>query len=126
MSETNILRSILLEVGSRADVRLFRNNVGVATFPDGSRVAYGLAPGSSDIIGFKQVTVTPEMVGQKVAIFVAIEVKREKGRISANQLTFIEAVRKFGGIAGIAKSASEALNLINKQLTTTDIYKDEQ
>ena len=116
MSESNIMRRILLALGGRKDVRLFRNNVGVAVFPDGSRVAYGLAPGSSDIIGWKCVEVTRDMVGQHVAVFTAIEVKGPKGRVSDQQKQFIEAVRKFGGIAGVANSPEEALELLNKHI----------
>lgn len=103
----------MLALGKRPDVRLFRNNVGVATFPDGSRVAYGLAPGSSDIIGWQRITITPDMVGKDVAVFIAIEAKGPKGRVSEKQLNFIETVNKFGGKAGIAHSADEAENIIN-------------
>lgn len=114
MSEANVLHRIMLALGKRTDVRLFRNNVGVAVFPDKSRVAYGLAPGSSDIIGWQCVEVTQDMVGKKVAIFVAIEAKAPKGRVAENQINFIEAVRKFGGRAGIAHSPEEALEIISK------------
>lgn len=105
----------MLALGKRPDVRLFRNNVGVAVFPDGSRVAYGLAPGSSDIIGWQCVEVTQDMVGQRIALFVAIEAKGPKGRISDSQANFIQAVNSFGGKAGIAHSPEEALEIINKK-----------
>ncbi len=102
----------MLALGARPDVRLFRNTVGVAVFPDGSRVAYGLSPGSSDIIGWQSVEVTQDMVGQKLAVFVAIEAKAEKGRVSPHQQQFIETVKQFGGIAGVARSPKEAMELI--------------
>lgn len=119
-SEGNIMRRIMLALGKRPDVRLFRNNVGVAVFPDGSRVAYGLAPGSSDIIGWKSVEVSRDMVGQRLAVFVAVEVKGERGRLTEHQLRFIDTVRQFGGIAGVATSPEEALKLLNNTPTTTD------
>jgi hypothetical protein len=49
-------------------MRLWRNNIGLA-FYQGKYVQYGLAPGSGDLIGFRSVTITPEMVGQRVAVF---------------------------------------------------------
>jgi len=116
-SEANILHRIMLALGKRPDVRLFRNNVGVATFPDGSRVAYGLAPGSSDIIGWQRITITPDMVGQSVAVFIAIEAKGPKGRVSDKQVNFIETVNKFGGKAGVAHTPEEAEQIINKKPT---------
>lgn len=61
----------------------------------------GLCKGGSDIIG-----ITP------TGKFLAIEVKTEKGRPTKEQLRFIEAVRNAGGIAGIARSPEEALDLI--------------
>lgn len=67
--------------------------------------------GGSDLIGFRVVTVTPEMVGQRVAIFTAIETKSSAGHKDADQRTFIDGVRKQGGIAGFARSVEEAIAL---------------
>jgi len=61
----------------------------------------GLAVGSSDIVG-----IAPD------GRFLAIEVKTPTGRPTKEQLRFIEAVRNAGGIAGIARSVDEALQLI--------------
>lgn len=97
---------------AKQGVTIFRNNIGVAVFPDGSRVAYGLTPGSSDLIGWKSITVTPEMVGKRLAVFVAVEVKTAKGRLTKEQRNFIDRLRMCGGIAGVAKSPEEALNVI--------------
>jgi hypothetical protein len=72
------------------------------------RCSFGLQVGSSDVIGWQSVVVTPDMVGQVVAIFCAVEVKDKKGRASDEQPLFINAVRKAGGRAGIARSVEEA------------------
>lgn len=114
MSETTILRAVHLAVGSRPDVRLFRNNVGVATHADGSRVVYGLCPGSSDLIGWRIVTVTPEMVGKPLAQFVALEVKTPTGRVTPEQRTFITAVTKSGGLGVVVRSAEDAIKEITR------------
>ena len=63
----------------------------------------GLCVGSSDIIG-----IAP---GGR---FLAIEVKTETGRPTQGQRRFIEAVRRAGGIAGIARSVEDALELIRR------------
>ncbi|MGB4499394.1 MAG: VRR-NUC domain-containing protein [Methylococcaceae bacterium] len=68
--------------------------------------------GSSDLIGFQSVTITPEMVGQKVAIFTAIEVKTETGKVSPAQTKFVEMVRKFGGIGAVVRSVDDAMAVL--------------
>lgn len=92
----------------RGQNRLFRNNVGVAVYPDGARVEYGLVAGSSDLIGWSSVVVTPEMVGQRVAIFTAIEVKKPGSYATPAQKNFIRIAREAGGYAGIARSVQDA------------------
>jgi hypothetical protein len=104
MSEATLLRRILREFGSRPDMRLFRNNVGVAIYPDGSRVAYGLCPGSADLIGWRIV----EVEGQRIARFVAIEVKRPGVPVRrTNQRRFLKAVAEAGGLAIVARSIDD-------------------
>ena len=72
----------------------------------------GLCVGSSDLIGWSIVKVTPEMVGQNIAVFTAIEIKAEKGRASKEQLNFLQVVQQSGGVAGIAKTEQDALNIV--------------
>jgi len=87
--------------------RLFRNNVGVANYttPDGRKqaVKYGLCPGSSDLIGWYPYEIKPEDVGCRVAVFVAVEVKTKRGRVSESQENFLGTVAADGGIAIIAR-----------------------
>lgn len=110
-SETKILQEIRLGL-CKGDTRLFRNNVGVAEMPGGRMVRFGLHPGSSDLIGWHTVTITPAMVGGKVAIFAAIETKAPRGRRERHQQNFIEQVREAGGLAGFARSVDEAVKII--------------
>ena len=70
------------------------------------------SPGGSDLIGYRRVTVTPEMCGQEIAVFAAVEVKTGRGRATAEQKAFIEHIRNAGGIAGIARSVDEAKNIL--------------
>ena len=61
---------------SMLGLRMFRNTVGACATAAGGWIQYGLSIGSSDLIGWRSVEVTPEMVGKRVAIFAAVEVKR--------------------------------------------------
>lgn len=105
MNESSVLRSVRLRLGSRPDVRLFRNNVG---FDHEKKVNYGLFKGSADLIGWQTVTVTPDMVGKKLAVFLSVETKSKKGVVSSEQENWTRIVRAKGGIAVVAKSGEEA------------------
>jgi hypothetical protein len=107
MSEQELQQRIRLELG-RGPVRLWRNNVGALRDQRGQLVSYGLCRGSSDLIGLRRLTIGPEHLGQSLAVFVAIEVKSERGRLAAEQQQFLEVVRELGGLAGVARSLPEA------------------
>lgn len=91
--------------------RLWRNNTGALKDAQGQLVRYGLCPGSSDLIGFRTITITPDMVGQRVAVFTAVEVK-DRGRPTEQQAAFIRLVQQAGGMAGIARSVPDALAIL--------------
>jgi hypothetical protein len=112
-AETDIQQRIRLAVGTRADLRLFRNNTG--TLPDprtGRPVQFGLARGSADLIGWRTITITPEMVGQRVAVFTSIEVKTITGHLTPAQQAWMGTVRTAGGIAGVARSVRDAEEIL--------------
>ncbi len=113
-AETTLQQQIRLAVGSRCDLRLFRNQVG--SLPDprtGRLVTFGLARGSADLIGWRTVTVTPDMVGQRLAVFTSIEVKTSTGRLRPEQQAWLGVVRSAGGVAGVARSVSDAEALLS-------------
>ena len=112
-AETNLQQHIRLALGQRPDLRLFRNNTG--TLPDprtGRPVQFGLARGSADLIGLRTVTITPDMVGQQVAVFTSIEVKTATGRVTPDQHNWLNMVQQAGGIAGVARSVSDAIRIL--------------
>jgi len=114
-SETKIQQEIRLGLGTRDDVRLFRNQVGQLPDPrTGRPVQFGLAKGSADLVGWKTVTVTPDMCGKEIAVFTSIEVKTPGGRPNANQKAWMTAVEKAGGIAGVARSVEDATDIIEQ------------
>ena len=98
--------------------RLFRNNTGTLRDINGRPVSFGLCKGSADLIGWRTVTVTPEMVGQQIAVFTSIEVKSTSGRVKPEQQQWLNAVAAAGGIAGIARSVGEAMDIL--QITTEE------
>ena len=115
--ETKIQQEIRLGLGTRQDVRLFRNQVGQLPDPrTGRPVQFGLAKGSADLVGWKTVTITPDMVGQEVAVFTSIEVKTAKGRATQYQQAWMNCVEKAGGIAGIARSTEDARKIVDCNL----------
>ena len=101
-----------IHTGLTGDTHLFRNNVGTARTATGSVVKFGLCKGSSDLIGWTTIEITPEMVGRTVAVFTAIEVKSATGRASKEQKNFIKSIHRCGGIAGVARSLDDAVNVV--------------
>lgn len=113
MKESNIQQEVRLAL-SVGGVVTFRNNSGAYEDDRGRWVKYGVGnPGGSDLIGWRQTIVTPDMVGKPVAIFAAVEIKTATGRVTEAQQNFIDQVNKAGGIAGVVRSAEDALALLN-------------
>lgn len=111
--ETAVSNSIQLGL-AREPVRLLRNNVGGLNDATGRFVAYGLGShggqvvrGPSDLIGWRSITITPDMVGRQIAVFAAIEVK-DGAKATPEQERFIAEVQAAGGMAGVAHSEAEA------------------
>ena len=112
-SETKIQQEIRLALGQRSDLRLFRNETGKLPDPrTGQWVQFGLAKGSSDLIGFKTIKITPEMIGQEIAQFVSLEIKTERGKLSDIQQHWLQKVKSSGGIVGVARTVKDALNIL--------------
>lgn len=114
-SESWAQSAIRLEAAQKG-VRLFRNNVGALKDERGVPVRYGLANDnaalnkrlkSSDLIGWRPLTITPDMVGKIVAQFLAREVKAPGWTYRGDpheqaQANFIHLVQADGGDAGFA------------------------
>ena len=103
--ESNIQKMIMLAL-TEAGCVVWRNNVGSYKTSDGSFIKYGVGGvGGADLIGIHKPT----------GKFLAIEVKAPKGRASAEQINFSQVVRAANGIAGIARTVQEALDLLPRE-----------
>lgn len=112
--ETVLQNRIRLAVSSECrDVVLFRNHSGALKDPrTGRLIAFGLSPGSPDLVGWKTVEITPDMVGQRLAVFCGIEIKMPGFKPRADQANWLERLDDAGGVAGVAHTVSEALNIL--------------
>lgn len=112
MTESRILSEIRL-AAARLKWKLWRNNRGAAKTETGSYVRFGLANDSAalgrelqsaDLVGWRVVTITPDMVGQRIAQFVSVEVKTPTGHIEPGQYRWADLVNREGGHAIFATS----------------------
>jgi hypothetical protein len=100
MTETQIMRDILVAVNQLPDALFWRVNVGVARTPDGRMNRYGI-PGQADLAGVVR--------GRHVEI----EVKTASGRQSRQQIRWQKAVERAGGIYVLARSVDDALAVLD-------------
>lgn len=114
MRESDLMRAIMVAM-SEHGCTVWRNNTGQAfqgrvihraggqlTLADARPVNFGLCVGSADIIGIRHAD----------GKLIAIEVKTGKGKTTREQERFIFHVQLAGGLAGIARSIDDAINII--------------
>jgi hypothetical protein len=123
-AESVLMRRIRLFAQRRWRCRLFRNNIGLAWvgravvgamgvfIRSPYQVRFGLAIGSCDLIGIASVIVTPQMVGQRVGLFVGAEVKGRRGQCTDAQKSFITMVNELGGRAQAVYSVADMIELM--------------
>lgn len=122
--ETNIKNIIRVEASKRGMVT-FNNPVGLAwagkvntsikikggiALMSPYPISYGLTVGSGDLVGWEEVIITPDMVGQKMARFLSIEVKTKTGKLRKGikgQDVWHDNVTKAGGKSIIARSPDD-------------------
>ena len=134
-AEATTQKRIWLAAAALAGVVLFRANSGRAwlgtgqpqRLQDGSVVLHGARPialglalangspvvGQGDLLGWRSITITPDMVGCTVAVFLSVEAKRtEGGRTTNDQKHWRDSIILAGGIAGVANSPEAAKKII--------------
>jgi len=124
-----LLADLRLALGADArHSRLFRNvrgtfwagkvvhsttNGGV-TLAFARQVECGLVDGAGDLIGWTSVVITPDMVGQTVAVFTSGELKVPGGKApTKEQGNWCEAILCAGGRAGTIRSREDGLALVS-------------
>lgn len=117
-SESNVqARTRLAGAAKRPAWRLYRNQRGAGHMESGNYIRYGLANDSKqlgdvlksgDLIGWRPVVITADMVGKVIAQFVSVECKHEgwtpppvdtKDNDAAAQYRWADLVNREGGYA---------------------------
>lgn len=101
MTEGDIMRSVMLALSEDGHF-VVRVNVGKFKMADGRWFDTGLPTGFSDLAGHR--------AGDARAFY--IEIKTPTGRVRPEQAAFLEAMRKRGAIAGVARSVQDAKKLL--------------
>lgn len=127
MHEKDLLDDIQITASKSRRCVLFRNNVGQGwvgqivektptriTLANFRPLHAGLVRGSSDLIGWTTVTITPEMVGRKIAVFTALEAKTPRDKLKPDQDNFITRVKEAGGIASEIRDAAHISGIISE------------
>lgn len=125
MTEHELQNAIRVYISRQRLGVIFRGNVGRAwtgtphraldglLLTDYRPFSTGLPVGFPDLFGFRPVTVTPDMVGQTLAVFCGLEIKTKTGRIRPEQTQMIDFMRSHGCLAGIARSETDAEKILN-------------
>ena len=121
MRESAVTSRVRL-AAAKLNTPLWRNNRGAFRDDTGRLVKYGLGSeadlSSSDFIGIRPVLITPDMVGQVLGVFTAVEMKAEGFKFNKNdkhllnQKFFIDIVNNYGGFAGFASSVEDFYRII--------------
>jgi hypothetical protein len=133
MSESILLKKFMLE-HSKIGSRLFRANSGrgwagksVGPFKNPGNISVepgdilikkarpfnGMQAGTSDLIGWTTIQITPDMVGKSAAIYTAAEVKAGSTRTTRQQTAYVRTVNEAGGIGVIARKLEDLLVAIS-------------
>lgn len=124
MNESAVASHIRLDAAQR-NVILLRNNSGGFYDEKGRFVRYGLGSftkeqklASSDYVGVTPVFITPQMIGQILGVFTAIETKPSGWKFNnlderaLHQKNFIDMMLRNGAYAGFAQSIEDFRKII--------------
>jgi hypothetical protein len=103
-SEHRIQHDILVALGRRPELRLWRQNTGAVKVED-RFIRFGVK-GCADILGLIAPT----------GRLLAIEVKGPHGKLSPAQEAFGVMVRRFGGLYVVARSVEDAVTAVEAAL----------
>jgi len=106
--EKNLINEYLSNLPE--NMRMFRTNSGMAwagkavkkgdiTLIKNARVFWGMPEGWPDLTGWTEIEITPDMIGQKIAVFTTVEVKATgKIKPESKQGKFRDLILRMGGL----------------------------
>lgn len=103
MTEHEIQQLIMLAIGSRPGIRIWRNQTGALKDERGHLIRFGLV-GSADILG----------IMSPGGRFLAIEVKTHTGRQTEQQASFQRMIESHGGLYVLARSVQDAVSALDR------------
>jgi hypothetical protein len=115
--ESQIQNDIRLELGNPKkypDVVLWRNNVGVAETSHGTKIRFGLCPGSADLVG---IFTRKDGVG----LFIGAEIKTPTGQQSPEQERWQQLVMDKGAAYAVLRSVDDAREWIEELRNAPDL-----
>ena len=104
--------------------KLIKHNGSSVVLGFARRLKAGCGPdGMPDYIGWRQLTITPDMIGKTIAQFCAMELKRfdGQGRTTPEQIDMRDLINAQGGFAHIISSIDQAQQLLGEPDETTSI-----
>lgn len=114
--ETNVWKQALIDF-SPLGFRLFRNQRYKGQIVKNGKITNawancGLYDGAGDLVGYKIVTITQDMVGEKIAQYTNLETKLDDNEESTDQSNGNEQLRKDGAIAGVIRPSTGTIILL--------------
>jgi hypothetical protein len=89
---------------------VWNNFVRNVALKGGGHINAGLCKGSSDLVGWRVVRITSEMVGKRMAQFVAIEVKKPQGGVvTPEQQEWLDMLNRDGGFGIVVTSVDSTI-----------------
>ena len=126
--ESDILRDVRKWLAEQPDVRVWRNNTGKLRDANGRLVTFGLAEGSSDLVGIIRLPCQPVVevhhhdggrvdfvasrVVREVARFLAIELKQPGKKPTEDQMRFLDTINRDGGVGFWADNLATVIDFI--------------
>lgn len=112
MIEKTIQSQCMIAASCDPDVLIFRQQSGSFRAMDSDRVVKIGVPGMADSLLIVSTTITPEMVGQRVAIAAFAEFKTVTGRQSDAQRNFQRVVQNYGSVYRVIRTADDMRDMI--------------
>lgn len=105
MRESDLMRAIMIALSEHGHF-VARANVGLFFTKDGRPIRSGLPVGFSDLFGHR--------AGDARAFY--LEVKQPGGRVTPQQILFLDAMKARGALAGVVRSIDDALKIVSHPL----------